>query len=791
MIKKEKKIFILFLTSIISLSLLTPTINASVENTDSTDSQKTETSSSILESISGINSTDIIENTSQTESSNEPNTSPSHETTTDENFTAKPKKNDTDDISDGDSKKLAERYDEKSSIAPTLEEVKKYWEVSYIDNTYKNITLTKYKRDAPNDVVIPGAVIVGADVYDVFIRFTSATTSDPSVNDNTNNPSLSIWEQKFTGGTCSITSVTTNKYNNRGPIAVGSMDYAFSQGTSATDTSSKSTFTQLKKLHLENLQVYNVTSMSAMIQNAPILTYVNVSDWDVSNVTDMSATFYKNPNLETIVGLQTWKPIKVEDLSYFFGLDWSLTEQSIKPIENWFTAKDFPKNLKSMEYMFTNNTLLTSLDLSNEGWVKASSQITNLTGTFSENGFITTIKLDGWNLENIENLNKTFSNTPLLTSLTGLEQSRMPKLTSMKETFSYCGLEVINLASFAPTGSVVTDKTFFSPTTKKLLIINGETTNKQASVFKAYGEPIKDGLSKFQSDNREKFEFPYLDANGGKFDDGNQQKHYINGIVQSEDKILPEKNERELTNFKLNNTPLKEGYIFKRWEPNSLNPALSPNQISSFVDSRDVISYNKNSIYFKAVWESDKPSTGPDNEIPNDSKDDLDIAYFPKNFSFSETKLSDNGNPQLIPIKKNESKPTPQYNIGVRDYSKETNGWELTAQLRWDTKPIPGSSIQTSNNKGEVRINKNTQTSFDPNLILPQPESEKNPVLGVANLEITTTASKVMEAKPSIQNKTFDYDLGTVTLKIANPSIVSPGTYNGNVNWNLSVVPKL
>ena len=63
-------------------------------------------------------------------------------------------------------------------------------------------------------------------------------------------------------------------------------------------------------------------------------------------------------------------------------------------------------------------------------------------------------------------------------------------------------------------------------------------------------------------------------------------------------------------------------------------------------------------------------------------------------------------------------------------------------------------------------------------------------VKGVRELEITTKEAKeVMSVAEGFQQATFDYDLGTVKLKIEDPSIVRPGTYQGNINWNLSVVP--
>ena len=795
-----KKTFIVLFTTIIVAPLCLPTVTASLEKQDS------EINSTFnIEAKNEANSSEITQSTSQsdsyenskelnetgpeetnsssseiTQNTNQPdsyeNSKELNETNPEETSNSSSDKQQMNDDEGSNPQRLEEKKDEKKLSVPTLSEVESLWHVGYIDHIYKNITLTGYKQAAPDDVEIPGAVKIGDEIYDVFIQFTHGKT-DTEMQE----PSKSIWKEKFDSqGKCSIKTVTAVEYQGKRPIATGTLAYAFSQGSSTVNENWITTFPSLEKLDLKSLNVYNIQSTKAMVQNAPALEYVDVSNWDVSDAIDMTATFYANPELKNIIGLNTWNPFKVENLSYFFSLCYALNEASIRTVENWFSAEKYPRNLKYMDYMFWNTTLLTELDLSSKGWIEASKKITSLEGTFGATTFLKSINLNGWELNKIQSLYRTFFDTPALTSLSGLENSEMAELNNMKETFTYSGLEVIDLTSFSPINSVITNQTFFSTTPKKLLIINGTIENRPTPTLATYP---------FGSDNREKFAFPYLEANGGSFNDGTNQKEYIDNVVQKRYKIYAPENLSNLSQFKKENVPSREGYIFKGWEASSIDSTLSVDQIEACVDSGNIIDYNKNSIYFKAIWEPDKPATGPDNETPSDTKDSLDIAYYPKSFDFLETKLLDNNTSQLIPIKGKESES--QYNIGVRDYSEETKGWELTAQLVWESKAIPGSSILTSNKKGEVNINKNSSSSFDPNLIVPQPSTETTHVIGVPNLEITSVSSIVMETRPSIQNKTFDYHLGTVKLKISDPTIVTPGNYNGYVNWNLSVVPKV
>lgn len=454
------------------------------------------------------------------------------------------------------------------------------------------------------------------------------TNASGKVKINTNDGTRLIQESDLADGNGEvyggkIVAITTNS-----PTVVmkanvtGSLAFAFSQGSVVTDTDSVVSFPNLTKLSLENLNVYSISSTKKMIQNAPELSKVNVSGWYVEDVTDMEGTFYKNPKLATIIGLETWKPSKVENLAYFFSLNWNLDEKSIKNVESWFTKEKFPRNLKNMEYMFWNNTQLTSLNLSSEGWAEASSQITTLKGTFGANSNLNTVILNEWNLNEIQNLDETFRSTANLTSLSGLEKSVMNNLSSMNKTFYESGLELIDLTSFNPSGLVATDQTFYSPSTKKLLITNFEIENTPTTVLEAYSKSINGGPSKFQTDNRKKYEFPYLDANGGEFKDENDQKSYINNIVQRKFKIFPSESMGDLATFKRENSPSRKGYTFKGWEPSSLDPTLTSDNILTCVDSANVVDYNKNKIYFKAIWDADNPATGPDNERPSDINDE-------------------------------------------------------------------------------------------------------------------------------------------------------------------------
>ena len=128
----------------------------------------------------------------------------------------------------------------------------------------------------------------------------------------------------------------------------------------------------LKKIEgLNNLDTTDVTSMKQMFANDPKLTSLDLSKFDTSNVTDMMGMFTNDSSL-TSLDVSHFNTEKVTDMSYMFAqVDASneddkpskdaapkLTE--IKGLDKFDTAK-----VKRMGNMFTNQSALTSLDISN------------------------------------------------------------------------------------------------------------------------------------------------------------------------------------------------------------------------------------------------------------------------------------------------------------------------------------------------------------------------------------------------------------------------------------------
>ena len=87
--------------------------------------------------------------------------------------------------------------------------------------------------------------------------------------------------------------------------------------------------------------------------------YIDISYWDVSNITDISGMFYECKNLKSVGDLSKWNVSKVENMERTFYRCYEL--ESVGNLSKWDVSK-----VENMISMFANCKTLTSVgDLSN------------------------------------------------------------------------------------------------------------------------------------------------------------------------------------------------------------------------------------------------------------------------------------------------------------------------------------------------------------------------------------------------------------------------------------------
>ncbi|MBS6193766.1 WxL domain-containing protein [Enterococcus hirae] len=192
-----------------------------------------------------------------------------------------------------------------------------------------------------------------------------------------------------------------------------------------------------------------------------------------------------------------------------------------------------------------------------------------------------------------------------------------------------------------------------------------------------------------------------------------------------------------------------------------------------------------------------KPSD-PVNPAP---KGPFGISYVPLSFSTKSTNLKDSGE-QIVPFA--PTKEGDSFHVGVKDKTRDTRGWDLTASLNWTGAPT-GSSIKFDNEKDPEPIKNNTGTSEKAQLDSLTADNGAGYIssgkTGSSDGEITLTtdgtAVKIMSATnitsgTANYNGVYDYKIGQASLVIPETSKVKAGTYSGGeVTWNLALTPKL
>ena len=107
--------------------------------------------------------------------------------------------------------------------------------------------------------------------------------------------------------------------------------------------------TDFKYIDISYWDVSNITSMRFMFYECYELESIgNLSDWNVSNVTDMSCMFYDCTKLKSIGDLSKWDVSKVESMISMFANCKTIT--SVGDLSNWDVS-----NVKYASYMFHNS----------------------------------------------------------------------------------------------------------------------------------------------------------------------------------------------------------------------------------------------------------------------------------------------------------------------------------------------------------------------------------------------------------------------------------------------------
>ncbi|WP_125568848.1 BspA family leucine-rich repeat surface protein [Companilactobacillus insicii] len=263
--------------------------------------------------------------------------------------------------------------------------------VSYKNSTglvQNNITLTKI---IGLENLNTGKV---EDMDNLFYKDTKLPSINVSGFDTSNVTNMSYM---FYDNTNLTEIIGLDKFNTGKVVNFASMFYGVSN------------LTQLDGI--ENWDISNANTIGTMFSNMKKLKHLNLSNWNTSNVTDMSQTFYFCERLTELDGLKNWDTSKVTNMTgTFYG---NTMNNNLHDVEGWDTSQ-----VKDMSFLFDYCLNLDYIDLTN------------------------------WDTSQVRKMNNMFSHMNKITKIIGIEKLNTSNVTNMHSMFEVNSIENLNLKSF-------------------------------------------------------------------------------------------------------------------------------------------------------------------------------------------------------------------------------------------------------------------------------------------------------------------------------------------------------
>lgn len=185
---------------------------------------------------------------------------------------------------------------------------------------------------------------------------------------------------------------------------------------------------------LNLLDTSDVIDMDSMFYVNKLITTLDVSTWDTSNVTDLGSVFDEDANLTNIRGIEDWDTSKVTDMGNLF----SVTSLIKLDLSHWNVH-----NVKDMENLFWGDSNLISINVSN--WT--TSNVVDMKGVFSNTSELTSIiGIENWDTSNVTTMKQMFYGAASLQSL-DLSRWNTHNVTNMEGMF--LGLERLKTLNFS------------------------------------------------------------------------------------------------------------------------------------------------------------------------------------------------------------------------------------------------------------------------------------------------------------------------------------------------------
>ena len=231
---------------------------------------------------------------------------------------------------------------------------------------------------------------------------------------------------------------------------------------------------KLSNINVSNWNVSNVTSTEKAFANNFLLKSLDLSNWDMSNCENSQMMFYSDTALTSIGNTSNWNVSKITTTHSMF--------EGCSKLQSLNTSKWVFSNLTNADSMFSNCQVLTKLDTSNWGmgkviyfgflfnncyaltslnvskWDTSNANIFN--AMFNECVNLTNIDVSNWKTSNVTQAVNTFLDCKKLTQV-AVQNWDMSNVSQLSGMFAYCsGITSLDISKWNAPNLIEINNTF-------------------------------------------------------------------------------------------------------------------------------------------------------------------------------------------------------------------------------------------------------------------------------------------------------------------------------------------
>ena len=231
---------------------------------------------------------------------------------------------------------------------------------------------------------------------------------------------------------------------------------------------------KLSNINVSNWNVSNVTSTEKAFANNFLLKSLDLSNWDMSNCENSQMMFYSDTALTSIGNTSNWNVSKITTTHSMF--------EGCSKLQSLNTSKWVFSNLTNADSMFSNCQVLTKLDTSNWGMGKViyfgflfnncyaltsldvskwdTSNANNINAMFNECVNLTNIDVSSWKTSNVTQAVNTFLDCKKLTQV-AVQNWDMSNVSQLSGMFAYCsGITSLDISKWNAPKLIEINNTF-------------------------------------------------------------------------------------------------------------------------------------------------------------------------------------------------------------------------------------------------------------------------------------------------------------------------------------------